>query len=106
MLTIVRNRELPTDRPIEEDVLEPAHANHFQHHQFRDVIDNEDSFQEVAHYGTSETPSDLKGNYGDYESLYNSDYDNEGFVEDYETFVATDITGTETMNIRHQTRAI
>ena len=84
---------LPTDRPVEEDVLEPAHGNHFQHHQFREVVDNEDSFQEVARYGTSETPSDLKGDYEDYGSLYNVGHDDEGFTEDIETFVATDITG-------------
>jgi YteA family regulatory protein len=86
---------VPTDRPTEEDVLEPAHGNHFQHHQFREVIDNEDSFQEVARYGTSETPADLKGDYEDYNSLYNVGHDDEGFVEDIETFLATDITGRE-----------
>ena len=88
---------LATDRPVEEDVLEFAHGNHFQHHQFREVIDNEDSFQEVARFGTSETPSDLKGDYEDYNSLYNVGHDDEGFTEDYETFVATDITGKETL---------
>jgi len=58
------------DRPVEEEVLEFAHGNHFQHHQFREVIDNEDSFQEAARYGTSESPSDLRGDYEDYNSLY------------------------------------
>jgi len=81
------------DRPVEEDVLEPAHGNTFQHHQFREVIDNEDSFQEVARYGTSETPSDLRGDYEDYNSLYNEGHDDEGFVEDYETFIGNDIAG-------------
>ena len=33
---------------------------------FVKFADNEDSFQEVARYGTSETPSDLKGDYEDY----------------------------------------
>jgi YteA family regulatory protein len=90
-------QELPTDRPVEEDVLEFAHGNHFQHHQFREFADNEDSFQEVARYGTSETPSDLKGDYEDYGSLYNEGHDDEGFTEDFETFVATDITGKDTL---------
>ena len=94
-------QQLATDRPVEEDVLEPAHGNHFQHHQFREVADNEDSFQEVARFGTSETPSDLKGDYEDYSSLYNIGHDDEGFTEDYETFVATDITGKEKL-ILHQ----
>ncbi|WP_338471988.1 TraR/DksA C4-type zinc finger protein [Niallia sp. XMNu-256] len=90
-------QNVPTDRPVEEEVLEFAHGNHFQHHQFREVIDNEDSFQEVARYGTSETPSDLKGDYEDYNSLYNVGHDDEGFTEDIETFLATDITGTDRM---------
>jgi YteA family regulatory protein len=83
------------DRPVEEEVLEFAHGNHFQHHQFREVIDNEDSFQEAARYGTSESPSDLRGDYEDYNSLYNVGHDDEGFTEDIETFIATDITGKE-----------
>ena len=90
-------QKLYNDRPVEEEVLEPAHGNHFWHPQFREFADNEDSFQEVARYGTSETPSDLKGNYEDYGSLYNEGHDDEGFTEDFETFVATDITGKDTL---------
>ncbi len=86
---------VPGDRPVEEDVLEPAHGNTFQHHQFREVVDNEDSFQEVARFGTSETPSDLRGDYEDYNSLYNEGHDDEGFTEDYETFIASNIEGTD-----------
>ena len=96
-VTHSNEQSVPTDRPVEEDVLEFAHGNHFQHHQFREVIDNEDSFQEVARYGTSETPADLKGDYEDYNSLYNVGHDDEGFTEDIETFLATDITGNKRM---------
>lgn len=88
-------QKIPTDRPVEEKVLEPAHSNYFQHRHHREVIDNEDSFQEVARYGTSETPSDLRGDYESYESLYNEGHDDEGFTTDIETFLASDITGTE-----------
>lgn len=86
---------LATDRPVEEDVLEPAHGNIFRHSDTDEVRDYDDSFQEVARYGTSETPSDLRGDFEDYGSLYNEDSDDEGFTEDYESFVATDITGKE-----------
>ena len=96
-VTHSNEQSVPTDRPVEEDVLEFAHGNHFQHHQFREVVDNEDSFQEVARYGTSETPADLKGDYEDYNSLYNVGHDDEGFTEDIETFLATDITGNNRM---------
>ncbi|HWJ78313.1 MAG TPA: TraR/DksA C4-type zinc finger protein [Niallia sp.] len=84
-----------TDRPIEEDMLEPAHGNVFRHYETEDIRDYNDSFQEVARYGTSETPSDLRGDFDDYESLYNRDSDDEGFTEEYESFVATNLDGTE-----------
>ena len=82
-----------SDRPVEEEVLEPAHGNTFKHLQNSEFVDDEDSFQEVARFGTSETPADLKGDYEDYLSLYNEGHDDEGFTEDYETFIANDITG-------------
>jgi len=88
-------QHIPGDRPVEEDVLEPAHGNTFQHHQFREVVDDEDSFQEVARWGTSETPSDLRGDYEDYNSLYNEGHDDEGFTEDYETFIGNNLEGTQ-----------
>lgn len=88
-------QKIAEDRPVEEDVLEPAHGNTFRHKQNTEMVDHEDSFQEVARYGTSETPSDLKGDYEDYGSLYNEGSNEEGSAEDYETFSATDITGKE-----------
>lgn len=83
------------DRPVEEQVLEPAHGNSFQHRQNSEVSDYEDSFQEVARFGTSETPSDLRGDYEDYNSLYNEGHDDEGFTEDFESFIGNDLKGTE-----------
>ncbi|GKU84788.1 hypothetical protein NCCP28_41840 [Niallia sp. NCCP-28] len=81
------------DRPVEEELLEPAHGNVYRHYDTDGVRDYDDSFQEVARYGTSETPSDLRGDFEDYGSLYDRDGDDEGFTEDYESFVATDIEG-------------
>ncbi|MFT8319775.1 MAG: TraR/DksA C4-type zinc finger protein [Bacillus sp. (in: firmicutes)] len=88
-------QSLAKDRPVEEDVLEPAHGNEYRHYDTGDVRDYEDSFQEVARFGTSETPSDLRGDHEDYDSLYDRDSDDEGFTEDYESFVASDIEGKE-----------
>lgn len=82
-----------TNRPIEEKILEPAHGNQFKHLQNDEIIDNNDSFQEVARYGTSETPSDLQGNFDSYDALYSDEDEHEGFVEDVESFIATDISG-------------
>lgn len=86
---------IASDRPVEEDFLELAHGNQFRHYDTGGVRDYEDSFQEVARYGTSETPSDLRGDFEDYGSLYDRESDDEGFTEDYETFVATNIDGSE-----------
>ncbi|MBW8349238.1 TraR/DksA C4-type zinc finger protein [Bacillus sp. IITD106] len=86
---------LHEDRPVEEQLLKPATDNSFA---FRDkrssVKDYQDSFQEVAKYGTSETPSDFEGDFNDYNDLYEGDI-KDGFVEEYETFTGTDIDGKD-----------
>jgi YteA family regulatory protein len=86
---------IANDRPVEEDILELAHGNEFRHYDTGDVRDYDDSFQEVARYGTSETPSDLRGDFEDYDSLYDRENDDDTFPEDYENFTATNIDGTE-----------
>ena len=59
------------------------------------VVDTHDSFEEVARFGTSETPSDLVGDYNSYNELYNVGKNEESYTEDYETYSATDITGQQ-----------
>ncbi|MCA1056789.1 TraR/DksA C4-type zinc finger protein [Rossellomorea aquimaris] len=83
------------DRPVEEDVLQPPIDNEFRHQSDGNVRDYDDSFQEVARYGTSETPSDFEGDYEDYGELYQGEDHSEGFPEDYESFAATDIEGSD-----------
>jgi YteA family regulatory protein len=54
------DKNIPQDRPAEEDVLHPPLNNSFaERRKGEDVRNFEDSFQEVAQYGTSETPSDF-----------------------------------------------
>lgn len=86
-------REQASDRPVEEQILKPPSPNSFDSNKNPYITDNEDSFQEVARYGTSETPSDFTVDNEDYESLYKDVDDREGFTEEMETFVATDIEG-------------
>ncbi|WP_407939841.1 TraR/DksA C4-type zinc finger protein [Niallia alba] len=88
-------QSIASDRPVEDDILELAHGNEYRHYDTGDVRDYQDSFQEVARYGTSETPSDLRGDFKDYDSLYDRDSDNGDFPEDYEAFTATNIDGSE-----------
>ncbi|MEK3887686.1 TraR/DksA C4-type zinc finger protein [Bacillus sp. FSL K6-3431] len=83
---------LPGDRPVEEEILRPAMDNSFAGRHKGNVRDYQDSFQEVAKYGTSETPSDFEGDFDDYNELYDSEI-KDGFTEEYEAFSATDISG-------------
>ena len=70
-------------------------SNSFRHDSEQGVVDTHDSFEEVARFGTSETPSDLIGDYNSYNELYNVGKNEESYTEDYETYSATDITGQQ-----------
>ncbi|MFD1706730.1 TraR/DksA C4-type zinc finger protein [Siminovitchia sediminis] len=78
------------DRPAEEDYLKPAYDNTFaDRHDRQGVRDYEDTFQDVARFGTSETPSDFEGDYDSYQDLYENEI-REGFTEEYEMFTGND----------------
>ncbi|GHI00977.1 TraR/DksA C4-type zinc finger protein [Neobacillus kokaensis] len=82
------------ERPVEEDIIEPfSKENSFRHDSNDGIVDTQDSFEEVARFGTSETPSDLVGDYDSFNALYNKGENEESYTEDYETYSATDITG-------------
>lgn len=62
---------IPTDRPIEEDIILPPVDNSFSNREANDSLqDNEDSFQIVAQYGNSDTPADFEGDFDHYNDLY------------------------------------
>jgi len=64
-------KEVPADRPVEEDLLIPPVDNSFAEREpDGNIQDFEDTFQIVAKYGTSETPSDLEGDTEDINELY------------------------------------
>lgn len=82
------------DRPIEEGVLMPPFGKFDMDEQDENVAyDAEDSWQDVAKWGTSETPSDFADPQGHYNDVYLESDDQEGYVEPYENFVGVDITG-------------
>ncbi|VEF47140.1 TraR/DksA family transcriptional regulator [Bacillus freudenreichii] len=88
-------QSIPDDRPNEEDYLKPAYDNSFAgRHKEEGIRDYHDSFQEVAKYGTSETPSDFEGDYDSYGDLYDDEI-SDGFTEEYEMFTGNDITASE-----------
>ncbi|MFT9598927.1 TraR/DksA C4-type zinc finger protein [Mesobacillus sp.] len=86
---------LSNDRPAEEEVLEYTHEADFDRRQNEEMADNRNSFNDVAEFGTSETPSDLTGDHEDYNKLYIDNEKERGFTEDYESFSATDIEGDD-----------
>jgi YteA family regulatory protein len=88
------SRDTSHDRPIEEGVLMPPFGKFDLDEQDESVVyDAEDSWQEVASYGTSESPSDFVYPPSDYEDMYVESEENIGYVEDYENFVGVDIEG-------------
>lgn len=81
-------------RPIEEGVLMPDFGKFDLDEKHENVAyDAEDTWQEVAEFGTSETPSDLAYPNGQYNDIYDESGENIGYVEDYENFVGTDMYG-------------
>lgn len=86
-----KDRSVAGDRPVEEQVLLPPVDNSFAGRDDKDDIhDYEDTFQTVAQYGTSETPSDFEGDFDDYNSLYD-DPEEVAFDEELESLPISEI---------------
>ena len=98
-----QEQNLSNDRPAEEEVLEQTHGTDFDRRQNEEMADNRNSFNDVAEFGTSETPSDLTGDHDDYNKLYIDNEKERGFTEDYETFTATDIEGDDRQVFQSET---
>ncbi|WP_057915656.1 TraR/DksA C4-type zinc finger protein [Peribacillus muralis] len=90
------------DRPAEEDILIPSKGDDFQNRHGKEIVDHEDSFGEVAKFGTSETPSDYTGDHDNYNDLYRTEDETNGFPEDYEGFAANDIQGRKRVDIQNK----
>lgn len=82
------------NRPIEEGVLMPPFGKFNYDDKDEDVaFDAEDAYQIVNSFGSSETPSDLSYPKDHYNDVYMDSEEPEGYVEDYENFIGTDIEG-------------
>lgn len=83
------------DRPVEEDVLMTPYGK-FNFDVSRDegiTFDAEDSWQEVASWGTSDSPQDYLEQIEHYNDVNIEPNENLGYVEDYENFSAVDLYG-------------
>lgn len=73
-------------RPVEEEVLSPPFGRTFRDGDGNVAYDGEDAWQDVARYGTSETPQDVP-DHGGYERLYVDAYERRGAVTDVEAVI-------------------
>src|SRR5699024_5655249 len=70
-----------TNRPIEEGVLMPPFGKFEFDGEENTAFDAEDAWQEVARYGTSETPSDFSNPMDHYNETFIESDDQVGYVE-------------------------
>ncbi|KGX92464.1 hypothetical protein N781_17260 [Pontibacillus halophilus JSM 076056 = DSM 19796] len=93
------NQEEVSDetRSLEEDVLYPGFDQYDYSGTNANFYDGEDTFQDVARYGTSETPSDFQaqGDIDNYSNTYYQSDDAVSYVEDYEAFAGNDLYGND-----------
>ncbi|MFS0784558.1 TraR/DksA C4-type zinc finger protein [Bacillus sp. 1P06AnD] len=84
------SQEVSTNRPIEEEVLPP-----FGKRDTEETVefDAEDSWQSVAKWGNSDTPSDFFDPKEHYDQMYINSDEHIGYVEDIENSIGNDITG-------------
>lgn len=86
-------QNISEDRPIEETVLNHPFGQYEYDEKYAEPYDSEDSWQDVARYGTSESPSDFIEDTEKYSETYIEADERLGYVEDYENFAATDLYG-------------
>lgn len=88
-----RDQIVSHQRPLEEGVLLPPFGKFDFDDQDAAIYDAEDAWQEVARYGTSDTPSDLWKYVDHYNEAYTEAEEPVGYVEAFENFAAVDLYG-------------
>ncbi|QHE52643.1 TraR/DksA C4-type zinc finger protein [Pontibacillus sp. HMF3514] len=91
-----RDQEEHERRPVEEEIIQSGLRRMSDEESETNFYDSEDSWQDVARYGTSETPSDFSGqDIDDYSDTYINSDEPVNYVEDYENFTGVDMYGKE-----------
>jgi len=85
------NQTVSHTRPVEEEVLHPLYSK--KHQTEVNGFDEEDSWQAVAEWGTSDSPSDYYDPKEHYDQVYLNSDEHIGYVEDFENFAGNDIDG-------------
>jgi hypothetical protein len=91
-------------RPVEELVLDPPFGRTSMDEQDSyNGFDGEDAWQIVEQWGNADSPAFSENrDVADYEHVGIDAYENDGFVEPIESFLATDITGRHVSVIRNR----
>jgi YteA family regulatory protein len=89
-------------RPVEEQVLYPPFGRTSMDERNDETeFDGEDAWQIVESWGTSNTPAFAEDpNVEDYNAMYIEADEHEGYVESFESFVATDLYGEHVTIVR------
>lgn len=89
-------QEKPHTRPVEEEFLAPPFGRSSMDEHEYSGFDGEDAWQIVESYGSSNSPAMAESsNIDSYNNMEIEADDPDGWVEPWENFIATDITGTE-----------
>ncbi|MFV9509965.1 TraR/DksA C4-type zinc finger protein [Tepidibacillus sp. LV47] len=92
------NNEISIQRPIEEQFLMPPFSRtSFDGKENETGFDGEDAWQVVTRYGTS-NPADYFARGEDYDHLYIESDEPDGYVDQVEGFIITDITGSPSVD--------
>jgi YteA family regulatory protein len=100
----VPDREISQRRPVEEQLLAPPFGRTSVDELTKETeFDGEDAWQIVESWGNSDSPAMAEDReVHDYDSMYVEADENEGFVESYESFVATDLYGQHVTVVRNR----
>ncbi len=100
----VPDRDISYRRPAEEDYSYPPFGRTSQDERpEQNQFDGEDAWQIVESWGTSNTPAMAENrDVDDYNEMYIESDENEGYVEPYESFLATDMYGKEVTVVRNK----
>ncbi|WP_054027986.1 TraR/DksA C4-type zinc finger protein [Bacillus sp. FJAT-28004] len=97
-------QQLSFRRPVEELVLDPPFGRtSMDEHDSYNGFDGEDAWQIVEQWGNADSPATSENrDVADYEHVGIEAFENDGFVESIESFLATDITGRHVSVIRNR----
>lgn len=91
-----KGEDFNSRRPVEEEVLEVPFNRSYRGNKDETLYDGEDSWQDVARYGTSETGQDVQEESKD--MAYEHSNESRGFVEEVEEIFQEDMDGDISTN--------